>query len=76
MCIVDTFVQVVDIQTGESLGPDTQGEICVKTPAVMLGYANNPKETAELIHSDGWVHTGNAMILFVFLICHIHQSKH
>ena len=34
-------------------------EICVKGPNVMLGYYNRPEETAQVIDSEGFVHTGD-----------------
>ncbi len=34
------------------------GEIIAKAPNVMVGYYNQPKETAEAIQ-DGWFHTGD-----------------
>ena len=34
------------------------GEVCLKSDAVMLGYYKQPEETAKMIQ-DGWIHTGD-----------------
>jgi fatty-acyl-CoA synthase len=43
---------------GHDLPPNTEGQILIRSPAMMLGYWNNPKATAETIR-DGWLYTGD-----------------
>lgn len=54
-----TIVKVVDVSTGEALGPGQHGEMCIYGPQLMKGYFNNQKATDETIDSTGWLHTGD-----------------
>jgi len=55
----NTQIKVLDTVTGEPLGPNKTGEMCIKSPLVMKGYINNAKATAEAVDQDGWNHTGD-----------------
>jgi len=55
----NTECKIIDLATGEPLGPGEKGEVCVRGPQVMIGYLNNPEATAQTIDSDGWLHTGD-----------------
>jgi acyl-CoA synthetase (AMP-forming)/AMP-acid ligase II len=55
----NTECKVIDLETGEPLGPGERGEVCVRGPQIMKGYLNNPEATAQTIDADGWLHTGD-----------------
>jgi long-chain acyl-CoA synthetase len=52
-----TDVRIVDDE-GQPLGPGEHGEIQVRGPQVMLGYWNQPEESAQTL-KDGWLLTGD-----------------
>ena len=59
----DTEYCITKPGTCEVLAPEEEGEICISGPSVMLGYLDNPEETADTLrtHGDGkvWLHTGD-----------------
>lgn len=57
--IPNTDGKVVDVETGNELGPNEEGEICVRGPQIMKGYLNNSEATAKTIDPDGFLHTGD-----------------
>lgn len=59
----DTYYKIVTPGTCDEVEPNNEGEICLSGPTVMLGYMDNPEETAQTLrhHGDGriWLHTGD-----------------
>ncbi|GAB2716365.1 FadD3 family acyl-CoA ligase [Nocardia thraciensis] len=68
MCRPDDPAEVI---AGTSGGPiagfqlriDDNGELLMRGPNVMLGYLDDPENTAKTIDPDGWLHTGDVGIL-------------
>nr|BAE80728.1 hypothetical protein [Nipponoluciola cruciata] len=52
-------IKIIDVRTGEALGPNQSGELCCRGPLVMKGYINDPDSTKIVIDNEGWLHSGD-----------------
>ena len=56
-------VKIINPSTRKTMKYGEEGEICIHSKALMMGYLNNEKETNDAlqIHDDGhiWLHTGD-----------------
>jgi len=52
-------IKIVDPSTGASVERGATGELCTRGYSVMLGYWNDPEQTAQAIDAAGWMHTGD-----------------
>jgi acyl-CoA synthetase (AMP-forming)/AMP-acid ligase II len=57
--VASTELKIIDPLTGSECAPGDHGELYCRGPQLMLGYLNNPKATADMLDSDGWLHTGD-----------------
>lgn len=61
--LADMCYKIVKPGTTQALENGQAGEICISGPSVMLGYLNDPQETALALqtHGDGkiWLHTAD-----------------
>ena len=48
---------------GQSLPEGETGELCIKGPNVMVGYYNQPAETAAAFTADGFMRTGDVAVM-------------
>jgi long-chain acyl-CoA synthetase len=61
--IFDTEISIQPLGGGSPLPPGERGEVCIRGPQVMRGYAHRSEATAEAIDADGWFHTGDVGVL-------------
>jgi long-chain acyl-CoA synthetase len=57
MKVVDPDDPTIEVPQGEP------GELLLKGPQVFQGYWNNPEETAKTLLPDGWLRTGDIVIV-------------
>jgi acyl-CoA synthetase (AMP-forming)/AMP-acid ligase II len=51
--------KLVDLETGQEVGPGQLGELWCRGPNVMTGYLNDPAATAATLDAEGYLHTGD-----------------
>jgi long-chain acyl-CoA synthetase len=61
--VFDTEITIRPLGGGDPLPVGERGEVCIRGPQVMRGYAHRPEATAESIDADGWFHTGDVGVL-------------
>jgi fatty-acyl-CoA synthase len=52
-------IKITDPASGACVERDVPGELLTRGYSVMLGYWNDPEQTAEAIDAAGWMHTGD-----------------
>jgi ankyrin repeat protein len=57
--VPNTMGKILNPETNMTLGPGEPGELFIKGPQVMMGYYNDPVNTANCLSSDGWLKTGD-----------------
>lgn len=56
-------IKVVDPSSGHTVPRGVPGEFCTRGYSVMSGYWNDAERTAEVIDTEGWMHSGDLATL-------------
>merc|ERR1719431_241049 len=56
--VPNTMAKVIDLESGELLGPGQDGELCVSGPQIMQCYHRNKRATRNTV-KEHWLHTGD-----------------
>jgi len=62
---------IKDPASGKTLKDGERGELCIKSQFNMKGYQNRPEDTAKVIDSEGFFHTGDIAKMeggFIFIL--------
>ncbi|KAI8973357.1 hypothetical protein BDF20DRAFT_823555 [Mycotypha africana] len=54
--------KIVDVETGNEVGPDQPGEILLKGPVIMKGYLDDVDANNKTFTDDGFLRTGDVAI--------------
>ncbi|KAL4090316.1 hypothetical protein QTP88_025177 [Uroleucon formosanum] len=52
-------IRIVSLKTGKCVGPNTEGEIRIKSVSNMMGYVNDMKRTICSYDENGWFKSGD-----------------
>ncbi|MFT7598975.1 MAG: long-chain acyl-CoA synthetase [Acidimicrobiales bacterium] len=58
--VPEVEMKIVDTETMQEVADGEVGEVWVRGPQVMTGYARQPADTAAAMPGDGWLRTGDA----------------
>ncbi len=61
--LANVEVKIIESESGKTLRPGVQGELCTRGYHVMPGYYKMPEATAQAVDQRGWLHTGDLAIM-------------
>ncbi|WP_157519183.1 class I adenylate-forming enzyme family protein [Modestobacter sp. Leaf380] len=61
--VFDTEIAIKPLGGGDPLPAGERGEVCIRGPQVMRGYAGRADATGDAIDAEGWFHSGDVGVL-------------